>query len=70
MRLIDSHGHLNADRFADDVDLVIGGARLAGLERILVPGWNAGSSERAQDLAARWPWLDAAVGVHPTMPPR
>ena len=65
MSLIDSHGHLNADRFADDVELVIGGARLAGLERILVPGWNAGSSERALDLAARWPWLDAAVGVHP-----
>lgn len=65
MRLIDSHGHLNADRFADDVELVIGGARLAGLERILVPGWNVGSSERAIDLAARWPWLDAAVGVHP-----
>jgi len=65
MRLIDSHGHLNADRFADDVELVIGGARQAGLERILVPGWNAGSSERALRLAERWPWLDAAVGVHP-----
>ncbi len=44
---------------------MIGGARLAGLERILVPGWNAGSSERALRLAERWPWLDAAVGVHP-----
>jgi TatD DNase family protein len=65
MRLIDSHGHLNADRFADDVDLVLGGARLAGLERILVPGWNGHSSERALAIAAQWPWLDAAVGVHP-----
>ena len=65
MRLIDAHGHLNADRFDDDVDLVIGGARLAGLERILVPGWNHRSSERALELAARRPLLDAAVGVHP-----
>ena len=65
MRLIDSHGHLNADRFDADVDLVIGGARLAGLERILVPGWNHRSSERALDLAAARPFLDAAVGVHP-----
>lgn len=65
MRLIDSHGHLNADRFDDDVDLVIGGARLAGLERILVPGWNHRSSERALELVARRPFLDAAVGVHP-----
>ena len=65
MRLIDSHGHLNADRFEGDVDLVIGGARLAGLERILVPGWNVASSERALALVDRFPWLDAAVGVHP-----
>lgn len=65
MRLVDSHGHLNADRFAGDVDLVIGGARLAGLVRILVPGWNHSSSERALALVERWLFLDAAVGVHP-----
>ncbi len=65
MRLVDSHGHLNADRFADDVELVVGAARLAGVERILVPGWNAPSSERALALVDRFPWLDAAVGVHP-----
>jgi TatD DNase family protein len=65
VRLADSHGHLNADRFADDAGLVLGAARLAGVERLLVPGWNHASSERALDLATRWPWLDAAVGVHP-----
>jgi TatD DNase family protein len=65
MRLVDSHGHVNADRFDADVELVIGAARLAGLERLLVPGWNERSSARALELVARWPWLDAAVGVHP-----
>jgi TatD DNase family protein len=65
VRLIDSHCHLNADRFEADVDQVIGGARLAGLERILVPGWNVASSERALALVDRFPWLDAAAGVHP-----
>ena len=40
-------------------------ARNAGVERILVPGWNLASSERAIDLVAAHPWLDAAVGVHP-----
>lgn len=65
MRLIDSHCHLNADRFGDDAELVIGAARLAGVERILVPGWNVASSERALDLVRRVTWLDAAVGVHP-----
>ena len=65
MRLIDAHGHLQADRFNSDVELVIGGARLAGVERLLVPGWDVGSSVDALALVDRFPWLDAAVGVHP-----
>jgi TatD DNase family protein len=65
MRLVDSHCHLQADAFEGDVDLVIGGARLAGVERILVPGWDPASCRRALGLADRFPWLDVAVGVHP-----
>jgi TatD DNase family protein len=65
VRLIDSHCHLQSDRFAADVDLVINAARLAGVERILVPGWDVDSSQRALELVERVPWLDAAVGVHP-----
>lgn len=65
MRLVDAHCHVNADRFADDAEFVVGAARLAGVERILVPGWNTASSERAVDLVERLPWMDAAVGVHP-----
>jgi TatD DNase family protein len=65
MRLVDSHCHLQADRFDDDVDEVIDAARGAGVERILVPGWNAWSSAAALALVARDPGLDAAVGVHP-----
>jgi TatD DNase family protein len=65
VRLIDSHCHLQADRFDGDVELVIGAARLAGVDRILVPGWDVASSRAALDLVARFAWLDAAVGVHP-----
>ena len=65
MRLVDSHCHLNSDRFDGDADLVLGGARLAGVERVLVPGWNVASSERAMALAERFDWLDIGVGVHP-----
>jgi TatD DNase family protein len=65
MRLVDSHCHLQADRFDDDVDAVIAAARDEGVERILVPGWNAWSSTAALELAGRVPWLDAAVGIHP-----
>jgi TatD DNase family protein len=65
MRLVDSHCHLQADRFDDDVDAVLARARDGGVERILVPGWNAWSSAAALGLVERHPWLDAAVGVHP-----
>jgi TatD DNase family protein len=65
MRLVDSHCHVNADRFERDADQVLGAARLAGVERILVPGWNVASSARALDLVERFPWLDASAGVHP-----
>jgi TatD DNase family protein len=65
VRLVDSHGHVNADRFDDDVDAVLATALEAGVERILVPGWNVTSCERARDLADRVDWIDIAVGVHP-----
>jgi TatD DNase family protein len=64
MRLIDSHAHLQADAFAADLAVVIGAAREAGVERILVPGWDAGSSAAAVKLASEW-GLDAGVGIHP-----
>jgi TatD DNase family protein len=65
VRLIDSHCHVNADRFADDAETVLEAARAAGVERILVPGWNLQSSVRALAMNAEWPWIDVAVGVHP-----
>jgi TatD DNase family protein len=65
MRLIDSHCHLNAEQFAADVAGVLAAAELAGLERILVPGWDVASCERALALAAGMPQILVGVGVHP-----
>jgi TatD DNase family protein len=65
VRLIDAHCHVNADRFADDAEQVLETARDSGVERVLVPGWNVASCERARHLAERVPWIDIAVGVHP-----
>jgi TatD DNase family protein len=64
-RLIDSHCHLNAERFSDDAGEVLERARAAGVERILVPGWNLASCRRAVELADAFDALDIAVGVHP-----
>jgi TatD DNase family protein len=65
MRLVDSHCHLNADRFAGDEAAVLDRARAVGVERILVPGWNVASSRRALELVEQFTWLDLSVGVHP-----
>ena len=65
MRLIDSHCHVNADRFGDDAATVLEAARTAGVERLLIPGWNVASSAQALAITTELPWVDAAVGVHP-----
>lgn len=64
--LVDSHAHLQHERFDADRDAVIARAVEAGIERICVPGWDLASSEAALELASRHPGIvDAAVGIHP-----
>jgi TatD DNase family protein len=64
--MVDSHAHLQHEQFDGDRDEVIDRAVDAGVERILVPGWDLRSSEAALELAERYaPMVDAAVGVHP-----
>ncbi len=79
MRLVDSHAHLQADPFAADLPAVLAAAALAGVERLLVPGWDLASSQGAVRLAHDWAAasgaargdpgsplpVDAAVGIHP-----
>jgi len=65
MRLIDSHAHLQADAFGADADEVVAAAEVAGVQRLLDPGWDVASSAGALQLAGRHAWIDVAVGVHP-----
>jgi len=65
MRLIDSHGHVQSDRFDADRDDVLAAARAAGVDRLLVPGWDLSSSRAAIGVAEAAGWPDAAVGIHP-----
>ncbi len=64
MRLIDSHAHLQADAFGRDADEVVAAARAAGVERFLVPGWDADSSLLSVEMAAASD-IDASAGIHP-----
>jgi TatD DNase family protein len=64
VRLIDAHAHLQADAFGRDSGEVLAAARAAGVERILVPGWDADSSRLAVEMAGASD-VDAAAGIHP-----
>ena len=64
MRLIDSHAHVQAEAFEADRSEVISAARDAGVERMLVPGWDLPSSRAALVVCAQFQ-LDAGVGIHP-----
>jgi len=64
--LIDSHCHLDYDKFdADRADVLLR-AQQAGVERILIPATSLESSRSVIELAESAPMLSVAVGVHPT----
>ena len=65
MKLTDTHCHLNLDDFDQDVEQVLNRAQAAGIEFILVPGIDVGTSQAAIDLAERFSIVYAAVGFHP-----
>jgi TatD DNase family protein len=65
--MIDSHCHLAADEFADDVEAVVSRARAAGVRGalcILEAGRDV-EQERAGGLQRLWDAIRFAVGVHP-----
>jgi TatD DNase family protein len=65
--VIDSHCHLADEVFADDLAAVIDRAQAAGLERVctILEGGNAAEAAQAEKIAARWPDVRFAIGVHP-----
>ncbi|MBV9489507.1 MAG: TatD family hydrolase [Verrucomicrobia bacterium] len=63
--LIDTHAHLDFPEFANDLDAVIARATENGVERIITIGTGLASAGRALALAAQYPGIYAAVGLHP-----
>lgn len=61
----DTHAHLDDKRFQGDFAATLERARQAGVTRILNPGYDVDSSRRSVELAQRYPFIFAAVGIHP-----
>jgi TatD DNase family protein len=65
MPLIDTHAHLDDERFASDLPEVLKRAAYAGVEAILAVGITASSSRAVLRLAEEHAMVYAAVGIHP-----
>ncbi|MHB8135244.1 MAG: TatD family hydrolase [Anaerolineaceae bacterium] len=65
MQLIDTHCHLYMEQFDLDVDEVITNATSQNISKIVVPGVDIISSQRAITLAEKYSNVFAAVGIHP-----
>ena len=62
---IDTHAHLDDERFHADLQAVLERAAQAGLKRIVVVATTALDSPNCVELAAKHPILRATVGIQP-----
>lgn len=63
--LIDTHTHLDDKRYDGDREATIERAREAGVDTFITIGCDLATSRAAVELAERYPFVYASVGVHP-----
>ncbi len=63
--LVDSHCHLDFNDFEDDIAEIIERARENGVNMILNAGNNIDELDNQLELSEKYPFVYAAVGVHP-----
>ncbi|WP_321778300.1 TatD family hydrolase [Sulfurimonas sp.] len=63
--IIDTHIHLDDDRYKEDLEKLLDRAREAGVKRFIIPGADPRTLKRAIDIAEAHNDVYFAVGVHP-----
>ncbi len=63
--LIDTHCHLDDERYNDDIEEVLENAKSKGVEKFIIPGADPKTLQRAVELAEKYESVYFAVGVHP-----
>ena len=63
--IIDTHIHLDDERYKDDLEAVLKRAREGGVERFIIPGADLSTLKRAVTIAENYDDVYFAVGVHP-----
>lgn len=62
---IDTHVHLDDQRYAGDLHQVLADARADGVRWMICPGCDVATSKRAMGIAEREDGIYCAVGIHP-----
>ncbi|WP_042354620.1 TatD family hydrolase [Bacillus rubiinfantis] len=63
--LFDTHAHLNDEQYNDDLQEVIARAQQAGVENMVVVGFDQATITKAMELAEAYDFIYACVGWHP-----
>jgi len=63
--LIDTHCHLDDERYNNDLDIVLKNAKAQGVEKFIIPGADPKSLDRAVAISEQHEEVYFAVGVHP-----
>jgi TatD DNase family protein len=63
--LFDTHAHLNAEQYHDDLVEVIERAQNEGVSTMVVVGFDRPTIERTMELAEKYEFIYACVGWHP-----
>jgi TatD DNase family protein len=63
--IIDTHIHLDDDRYRDDLDEVLDRAREGGVKRFIIPGAHPETLQRALEIVEANSDVYFALGVHP-----
>ncbi len=63
--IVDTHCHLDDDRYRDDITEVISRAKESGVERFIIPAADPKTLSRAVELSEEFDEVYFAVGVHP-----
>ena len=63
--IIDTHIHLDHDRYDEDLDEVLKRAREGGVERFIIPGADPKTLDKAISIAQKYDDVYFSIGVHP-----
>ena len=65
MRFIDTHCHLDDERYINDLDSLITNTRKASVQEIIIPAANPSTLARAKEISYKYDDIYFACGLHP-----